>query len=148
MTTDWDVIDERPLPVSVLTGFLGSGKTTVLRHLLRQPEMSRVAVVINEFGEIGLDPLLVADCYRLDGVVTTVDALAGEATLDRHPEAIKQAAVADRLLLTKVDLAAAPAPATLSRRLRALNPAAPILPTAQGEVSPRSLFNAGYYDPE
>ena len=216
MTTDWDVIDERPLPVSVLTGFLGSGKTTVLRHLLRQPEMSRVAVVINEFGEIGLDHLLVAavdesivlldngclccsvrgdlirtlrgfyvrraageilafdrvviettglgdpisiihslirdpllaDCYRLDGVVTTVDALAGEATLDRHPEAIKQAAVADRLLLTKVDLAAAPARATLSRRLRALNPAAPILPTAQGEVSPRSLFGAGYYDPE
>ena len=43
------------IPVSVLTGFLGSGKTTMLRHLLRQPEFSRTAVIINEFGEVGLD---------------------------------------------------------------------------------------------
>ena len=216
MTTNQDFANDRPLPVSVLTGFLGSGKTTVLRHLLQQPEMSRVAVVINEFGEIGLDHLLVAavddstvllnngclccsvrsdlirtlrgfyvrraageimsfdrvviettglgdpisivhslirdpllaDCYRLDGVIATVDAIAGEATLDRHSEAIKQAAVADRLLLTKVDLATASAQANLSRRLRAINAAAPIVPTVQGVVSPRLLFNAGYYDPK
>jgi G3E family GTPase len=216
VTTDQDILHEQPLPVSVLTGFLGSGKTTVLRHLLQQPETNRVAVVINEFGEIGLDHLLVAsvddstvllnngclccsvrddlirtlrgfyvrraageiltfdrvviettglgdpisiihslirdpllaDCYRLDGVITTVDALTGEATLDRHPEAIKQAAVADRLLLTKVDLAAASTQTTLSRRLRAINAAAPIMPTTQGKVSPKLLFNAGYYDPE
>jgi len=200
----------------VLTGFLGSGKTTVLRHLLQQLETNRLAVLINEFGEIGLDHQLVAsvddstvllnngclccsvrsdliktlrgfyvrraageistfdrvviettglgdpisvihslirdpllaDCYRLDGVITTVDALIGEATLDRHPEAIKQAAVADRLLLTKVDLAGASMQATLSRRLRAINAAAPIMPTVQGKVSPGLLFNAGYYDPE
>ena len=47
------------IPVSVLTGFLGSGKTTMLRHLLRQPEFSRTAVIINEFGEIGLDHELI-----------------------------------------------------------------------------------------
>ena len=211
-----DRLHEQPLPVSVLTGFLGSGKTTVLRYLLQQLEMNRVAVVINEFGEIGLDHQLVAsvddstvllnngclccsvrsdliktlrgfyvrraageistfdrvviettglgdpisiihslirdpllaDCYRLDGVITTVDALLGEATLDRHPEAIKQTAVADRLLLTKVDLAGTSMQATLSRRLRAINAAAPITPTIQGKVSPSLLFNAGYYDPE
>jgi G3E family GTPase len=200
----------------VLTGFLGSGKTTVLRHLLQQPEMERVAVVINEFGEIGLDHLLVAavdeslmllnngcvccsvrsdlvrtlrqlyvrraaseimafdrvviettgladpisiihsllrdqllaDCYRLDGVITTVDAVTGAATLDRHSEAIKQAAVADRLLLTKTDLTEPSARAALEARLRALNPAAPINAVVRGEVSPSSLFNAGYYNPE
>ena len=46
---------DEPIPGSVLTGFLGSGKTTLLGHLLRQPEFSRTAVIINEFGEIGLD---------------------------------------------------------------------------------------------
>jgi G3E family GTPase len=209
-------IADRPLPVSVLTGFLGSGKTTVLRHLLQQPQMARVAVVINEFGEIGLDHLLVAavdeslmllnngclccsvrsdlvrtlrqlyvrraaseimefdrvvvettgladptsiihsmlrdqllaDCYRLDGIITTVDAVTGAATLDRQPEAIKQAAVADRLLLTKTDLAARSAQAVLRARLQALNPAAPVILVLQGEVSSDLLFNAGYYNPE
>src|SRR5204863_9053840 len=47
------------IPVAVLTGFLGSGKTTLLAHLLRRPEFSRTAVLINEFGEIGLDHELV-----------------------------------------------------------------------------------------
>src|SRR5881394_4581419 len=51
--------DRNPIPVSVLTGFLGSGKTTVLSHLLRQPEFSRTAVIINEFGETGLDHELI-----------------------------------------------------------------------------------------
>src|SRR5205085_11373393 len=47
------------IPVAVLTGFLGSGKTTMLRHLLGQPEFSRTAVIINEFGEVGLDHELI-----------------------------------------------------------------------------------------
>ena len=46
-------------PVTVLTGFLGAGKTTLLNHLLRQPALARTAVLVNEFGEIGLDHLLV-----------------------------------------------------------------------------------------
>ena len=161
------------LPVSVLTGFLGSGKTTVLNYLIQQPALSRTLVLINEFGEIGIDhdlvthskddvviemssgclcctirgdlaktlreapgrfarggelwfdrvviettgladpaPILhtlmtepaVARRYRLDGVIATVDAVNGGDTLDRQIESVKQAAVADRLLVTKTDL--------------------------------------------
>jgi G3E family GTPase len=203
------------VPVSVLTGFLGSGKTTVLNHVLRQPGMAETAVIVNEFGEIGLDHLLVESAtddvvllnsgclcctvrsdiadtlldlfvgranrklphfervviettgladpapvlhtlisdplvaarYRLDGVVTTIDAVNGGGTLDRQPEAVKQAAVADRLLLTKTDLAEAPLSAALEARLKALNPSAPIIPVARGAVDPALLFNLGFYDP-
>ncbi len=209
-------IPEAPLPVSVLTGFLGSGKTTVLRYLLGHAAMDETAVIVNEFGEIGLDHLLVekaeedtvllnSGClcctvrgdlidtlrqlfkkrvrrevppfqrlmiettgladpapilhtlmndpmlvtrFRLDGVIATVDAVNGGATLGRHQEAVKQAAVADRLLITKTDLAAADAAKALGARLRRLNPAAPILPVVQGEVAPDRLFGAGLYNPE
>ncbi len=212
---DLDLPDEA-LPVSILTGFLGSGKTTVLRHLLVQPAMEETAVIVNEFGEIGLDHMLVesgnedtvllnsgclcctvrndlvqtlrglfkrrarrqvpafrrvviettgladpapvlhtlmtdpllAHWFRLDGIVTTVDAVNGGATLGAHPESVKQAAVADRLLLTKADIAAPGQAETLEARLRALNPAAPILRVAQGAVEPATLFNAGLFDPE
>jgi len=208
-------IPEEPLAVSVLTGFLGSGKTTLLRHLLAHPAMEETAVIVNEFGEIGLDHLLVQQAtedtvllnsgclcctvrgdlvagmrdlykrrvkgevpafqrlviettgladpapilqtimtdpllcerFRLDGVITTVDAAVGAATLDRQMESVKQAAVADRILLTKSDLAGAEARAALEARLRALNPAAPIHPVVQGEIAPALLFNAGLYDP-
>jgi G3E family GTPase len=204
------------IPVTLLTGFLGSGKTTVLNHILKQPGMAETAVIVNEFGEIGLDHLLVetatddivllnsgclcctvrgdiadtllnlfvsrasgkapyfrrvviettgladpapilhtlisdplvAARYALDGVVTTVDAVNGGGTLDRQPEAVKQAAVADRLLLTKADLAGEAEAATLSARLAALNPSAPILAVAQGVVDPDQLFNLGFYDPQ
>lgn len=208
-------IPEEPLAVSVLTGFLGSGKTTLLRHLLAHPAMEETAVIVNEFGEIGLDHLLVeqatedtvllnsgclcctvrgdlvagmrdlykrrvkgevpafqrlviettgladpapilqtimsdpllAERFRLDGVIATVDAAVGAATLDRHRESVKQAAVADRLLLTKTDLADAASRAALETRLRALNPSAPIHAAVQGEIEPALLFNAGLYDP-
>jgi G3E family GTPase len=204
------------IPVTLLTGFLGSGKTTVLNHVLKQPGMAATAVIVNEFGEIGLDHLLVeraseeimllnsgclcctvrsdivdtlsnlfvarvkgeipdfgraviettgladpapilqtlmtdplvAARYALDGVVATVDAVNGAATLDRQPEAVKQAAVADRLLLTKTDLAEPGAVAALEARLGALNPAAPLLPVAQGVVDPALLFGLGFYDPQ
>ena len=59
MLTEDAVVSEPRLPVSLLTGFLGSGKTTVLNHLVRQPEFSKAVVVINEFGEIGLDHELI-----------------------------------------------------------------------------------------
>jgi G3E family GTPase len=203
------------IPVTLLTGFLGSGKTTVLNHVLKQPEMTATAVIVNEFGEIGLDHLLVeqssedvvllnsgclcctvrndivdtltnlfvdrvkgkipfftrvaiettgladpapilhtlmtepivAARYMLDGVVTTVDAVNGAGTLDRQPEAVKQAAVADRLLLTKTDLAEPAAQQGLEARLALLNPSAPIIPVAQGAVDPALLFNLGFFDP-
>jgi G3E family GTPase len=203
------------LPVSVITGFLGSGKTTVLRHLLRQPGMGDSAVVINEFGEVGLDHLLVeridgetvvlpSGCvccalrsdlestlrsmlgrarrgeipafarvlvettgladpapvcqmllnnpllshfFRLDAVLATADAVHGEAQLAARPEAVKQAALADRLLVTKADLADGAGLDALERRLAAINPAAPRLRVRHGEVDPALLFGADGFDP-
>ena len=203
------------IPVTLLTGFLGSGKTTVLNHVLKEPGMAATAVIINEFGEIGIDHLLVekatddvvlmnSGClcctvrgdivdtltnlfvdrvkakvpyftrvaiettgladpapilhtlmtdpivavrYMLDGVVTTVDAVNGAGTLDKQPEAVKQAAVADRLLLTKSDLAEPAVRQAMEGRLKVLNPSAPIVPVAQGAVDPALLFNIGFYDP-
>lgn len=206
--------DER-IPVSVITGFLGSGKSTLLNRLLRHPGMAETAVIVNEFGDVGIDHALVATgdestvllnsgcicCtvrgdlvetlrdlflkrvrgevpefrraviettgladpapilhtlmtdalvaarYRLDGVVATVDAVNGWGTLDRQAESVKQAAVADRIVLTKTDLADRPAAARLSQRLRQLNPAAPIIPVIDGATEPEALFGAGLYDP-
>jgi G3E family GTPase len=91
---------------------------------------------------------LVGERYMLDGVVTTMDAVNGGATLDYQPESVKQAAVADRLLLTKADLAPAKSIAALEARLAALNPAAPIERVAQGVVDPARLFGLGLFDPQ
>jgi G3E family GTPase len=208
-----------PLPLTVLTGFLGAGKTSLLNRLLKDKALAGTAVLINEFGEIGLDHLLVekisddlvllpsgcvcctmrgdlidalerllrdldnrrADLervvlettgladpapvlhtvmvhpylvmrYRLDGLVTVVDAINGLATIDRHPEAMKQAAAADRLALAKTDLVDTPerraTAAQLTARLRRLNPAAPILDIAAGEATADRLINCGLYDPD
>ncbi len=207
-----------PIPLTLLTGFLGAGKTTLLNRLLRDPDLRDTAVLINEFGEIPLDHLLVekidgdmvvlsSGClccnlrgdlvtalekllrnldngrasfarvivettgladpapllqtlmqhpylvlrFRLDGVVTLVDAVNGADTLDHHPEAVKQAAVADRLVLTKADLLATPDGAerrdAFIARLRKLNPAAPILDAAAGEATARAITGCGLYDP-
>lgn len=203
------------IATTVITGFLGSGKTTLLNALLTQDGMDKTAVLINEFGEIGLDHLLVREVsedvvllnsgciccsvrgdlisglrdlfvkrtrgeipefdrviiettgladpapilhtlmtdpllttkFRLDSVVTTVDALHGAGQLDNHPESVKQAAVADRILMTKADLADDATRTALESRLRALNPAAPIYPVINGDIAVSKLFNAGLYDP-
>src|SRR5262249_50045281 len=91
------------------------------------------------------DPQL-ADFYRLDGVIATVDAINGMDQLDKQMESVKQAAVADRIVLTKSDLAADTKP--LEQRLHRLNPAAPILRAVDGEIDPSGLFDAGLYNPE
>ncbi len=186
-------------PVTILTGFLGSGKTTLLNRALRDPAMAHTAVVINEFGEVGLDHLLAAQSddtvmvlengclcctvfgdlvttlnnlyhqredgaiprfdhvvietsgladpspliqaflsdptlaglYRIGSVVATVDAVNGPNTLDEHIESVRQVALADTILISKLDLVA-PAKArdaeeaALTARLTLLNPAAKI----------------------
>ena len=204
------------IPVSVITGFLGSGKTTLLGRMLPHPALADAAVIINEFGEIGLDHHLVervegdvvvmsSGClcctirndlattlrelyekreagivprfrrvvvettgladpapilhtlmeepfarryFRLDAVITTVDALHGRGQLDQHVESVKQAAVADRLVLTKTDLAPASEVAALRSRLETLNPGAPIFEAVRGALDPALLFDAGIYDPD
>jgi G3E family GTPase len=206
-----------PFPLTVITGFLGAGKTTLLNALLKDPALADTLVIINEFGEIGLDHLLIekldsdmillsSGClcctirgdlistledllrrrdndriapfkrviiettgladpapilqtimyhpylmlrFRLEGVITLVDALNGDATLDAHEEAVKQAAVADRLVLTKTDLvteANKPALAAFRARLAELNPGAVILDAASGEASAARLLDTGLYD--
>lgn len=206
--------DRFDIPVTVLTGFLGSGKTTVLNGLLRSPGMRDSAVIVNEFGEIGLDDVLieragsdavllangciccsvrddltrtlqdlalravagdvprfhrvliettgladpgpivhilmrdplVTSHYRLGGILATVDAVNGWDTLERHPEAVHQAAIADRLVLTKTDLAADTA--ALLARLSQLNPGARLVPVVGGKVDPIPLFDTGLFNPE
>jgi len=209
-----------PIPLTVLTGFLGSGKTTLLNRILKDPEMADTAVIINEFGEIGLDHLFVdqagegivelsSGClcctirgdlvttlenllrhldngrterlkrvviettgladpapilhtvmlhpylvmrYRLESVITLVDAVNGLSTLENHEEARKQAAVADRLVFTKTDLIETDAEKrsfeALKDWLSDLNPGALRLDARSGEATPDRLFNAGLYDPE
>ncbi len=167
------------LPVSLITGFLGSGKTTLLRHLLRDPGMNRAAVIINEFGEVGIDHELVASSsesmtllsngclcctvrtdlqavlhtlqtdgmlgaqYRLDCVVTLVDAVNGLQNLDDAPEAAKQAAVADRIVITKSDIAPRAAVAALEARLQQMNPYAARTVAINGEVDVGFLRDIG-----
>ncbi len=89
-----------------------------------------------------------ATLYRIDGVITTIDAVNGAATLDSQEESVKQAAVADRLLLTKTDLASTDACAALTGRLAVLNPAAPVITCQNGAVDPAALLDAGLYNPD
>ncbi|MEM7442848.1 MAG: GTP-binding protein [Pseudomonadota bacterium] len=180
------------IPVNVVTGFLGSGKTTLLKEVLSRPEFSDTAVIVNEFGEVGLDHILLEEVsegvllldsgclcctirsdlqetirelydrakrgeipefrrvvvettgladptpvvstivaepviskhFRTGNIICTVEALAGTDTLARHPEAIKQVAVADRILVTKCDLADTSQIETLEDNVDKINPTA------------------------
>ena len=89
------------------------------------------------------DPLLL-ERFRLDGMVTTIDAGCGEDQIEAHPEALRQAIVADRIVLTKLDLRDDDAPA-LRARLQALNPGATPLRAAEATAS--RLFGTGAFDP-
>jgi G3E family GTPase len=96
------------------------------------------------------EPGLLAAC-RLEGVITVVDAFNGMATLDAHPEAVKQVAVADRIVLTKVDLLEGREGEdmlfAIIARLRKLNPAARLLTTHRNEATAERLFTMGLFDP-
>jgi G3E family GTPase len=200
----------RPIPVTIVTGFLGSGKTTLLNRLLKQPTLADTAVIINEFGEVGIDHLLVEQAIenavllkngcicctvlgdiadtlgqlcerraagkipafrriaiettgladpgpvahtlaesaadhscRLDGIVATLDSLHGAATLADAAEARRQVAMADRVLLTKTDLASPAERASTEQALRAINPAVPLRIVVNGAAVSADVFGLG-----
>ena len=207
------------VPVTLLTGFLGSGKSTLLTQILHDPGFVDTAVIVNEFGEVGLDGILIhheddqivemtSGCicctirgdirqtllklqrdldlgripnfsrlvvestgladpapvihtlmsdpfldnhYMLGGVITTIDAINGEATLDSHKECLKQIAVADRLVITKTDLidesSSLEQLEKLKSKLSSINPNAPILYRQEQGYEFSSLFNTSLYDP-
>ena len=85
------------------------------------------------------------EVYALDGVITTVDAVTGLATLEHHEESLRQAAVADTIVLTKTDVPEAQ-PAAIAERLDAINPGAPVLNVVAGAIAPAALFDCGPYD--
>ncbi len=89
----------------------------------------------------------IAARYRMDGVVTTVDAVLALGQLAERPEARRQVAVADRLLLTKTDLIDATSTETLRARLAELNPAAPQLNVVNGAIDPADILGLGLFDP-
>jgi len=204
------------LPIHLITGFLGSGKTTLLNQLVQQSGMQNTVVIVNEFGEIGVDHLLIkastedmmileggcvccsvrfdllntledlfrkqkkkeipvfeqvliettgladpapilrtlindqfiAAHYRLEAVVTTVDALYGAQQLDEYDESVKQAALANHLILTKIDLIDNESLENLKQRLCQLNPTAIIhsVNLNQQSLEATTLFNTGHYN--
>jgi G3E family GTPase len=211
--------DRTIIPVAVLTGFLGSGKTSLLNSMMQQPLLANACVIINEFGEIGLDHLFVeskgeniiemaSGCLcctirgdlidtlhdllarrdqgaltpfdriviettgladpapilhalmrddmlvqrlRLEGVITVVDGVNGMDTLDAHPEAVKQVAVADRIVLTKFDLLSGREGEdmlfAIIARVKKLAPGARMLTTHRGEATAERLFTMGLFNP-
>jgi G3E family GTPase len=94
-----------------------------------------------------MNDVVIRHHFRLGNVITTVDAVNGEAHLDRQPESVKQAAVGDRLVITKVDIADPAAVARLETRLAGLNPAAPRLRSANAAVPLPLLVGEDAFDP-
>jgi len=204
------------IPINVITGFLGSGKTTVLARLLRAPDLSDTAVLINEFGEVGLDHQLIEHAtestlllengclccairgdlksslrdlfsrrergeiprfrrivietsgladpvpiaytimaepvlqhhFRLGNIVTVVDAVNGAAQLERYPESLKQAAIADRIVLSKTDLCEPAMESELRATLAGINRTAPVIDPARDGHDPARLLAQDIYSPE
>ena len=203
------------IPVTVITGFLGSGKTTLLSSILKKKEMQKTAVIINEFGEIGLDHALIehtdetivelqSGCiccttqgalnktlidlfdkmmngkvssfnrvliettglanpvpiihtlmssieliriYSLDGVITVVDSVNGEKTLDLHEESLKQLALAEKIILSKTDIVDKDEIKSLVYRIKEINPVSQIIFSKFGNIPLEEIFGLGAYDP-
>ncbi len=206
-------IDKR-IPITLLTGFLGAGKTTLLNTLLWQKAFEDAAVFINEFGDVGVDHLLVekidddvilldsgcvccsmrgdlpkalrdlfsraqrkvipvpkrviietsgiadpapviyslldhftAERFRCDGVITVIAATHGADQIEANAEALKQVVMADRIIISKCDLADDAQIAQLSTTLNALNPTAAQLRASKGSVDAKAIIDCGLYDP-
>jgi len=203
------------IPVTVITGFLGSGKTTLLSSILKKKEMQKTAVIINEFGEIGLDHALIehtdenivelqSGCicctiqgdlnktlidlfdkmmngkvssfnriliettglanpvpiihtlmssieliriYSLDGVITVVDSINGEKTLDLHEESLKQLALAEKIILSKTDIVDKDEIKSLVFRIKEINPVSQIIFSKFGNIPLEEIFGLSAYDP-
>ena len=203
------------IPVTVITGFLGSGKTTLLSSILKKKEMQKTAVIINEFGEIGLDHALIehtdenivelqSGCicctiqgdlnktlidlfdkmmngkvssfnriliettglanpvpiihtlmssieliriYSLDGVITVVDSINGEKTLDLHEESLKQLALAEKIIISKTDIVDKDEIKSLVYRIKEINPVSQIIFSKFGNIPLEEIFGLGAYDP-
>ena len=203
------------IPVTVITGFLGSGKTTLLSSILKKKEMQKTAVIINEFGEIGLDHALIehtdenivelqSGCicctiqgdlnktlidlfgkmmngkvssfnriliettglanpvpiihtlmssieliriYSLDGVITVVDSINGEKTLDLHEESLKQLALAEKIIISKTDIVDKDEIKSLVYRIKDINPVSQIIFSKFGNIPLEEIFGLGAYDP-
>ena len=202
------VADDPRIPVFLLTGFLGSGKTTLLRDILAAPDMADTAVVINEFGEIGIDHLIVGPIdgeaivlrngciccalrddlkqtledllgrvgrgeiphfgrvvvettgladpvpilhtllsdpllrhqFRPERTLVTLDAVFGAEQVARHPESVRQIAVADRLILTKADIATPEESEATRRAAHRINPGAAVERRGAEGHDPRALL--------
>ncbi|GAB3528677.1 GTP-binding protein [Pontibacter brevis] len=196
------------LPVTIVTGFLGSGKTTLLQKALREPDMKDTAVLVNEFGKVGLDHhllqrldestiLLGGGCvccstredliegltnvldrlergegtevskvliettgladpapivftvmthpmlqhhFYIENVVVTVDAVNGDFHLQHQPESVKQAVIADKIIITKTDLATPGETDALVKELQSLNPSAEIHTAVYGAIDAAIFF--------
>lgn len=209
---------QEKIPVTVLTGFLGAGKTTLLNHILTADHKMKIAVIVNEFGEVGIDNQLVvgaeeeifemnngcicctvrgdliriltelmqarrgkgkrtvhfdyvviettgladpapvaqtffvdetvSDHYRLDGIVTVIDAYHILQQLKHGHEAQEQVAFADVLLLNKTDLLAEADVAQVEKRIRALNPTAKIHHTIKSELDINALLHVQAFELE
>ncbi|WP_349358030.1 GTP-binding protein [Stappia sp.] len=205
-----------PIPLFLLTGFLGSGKSTLLSRLIRHPGFADTAVIVNEFGEVGLDHALVSEgdegntvlldsgCIcctlttsledtleelyykaergeiprfsrivvettgladpapiatalaggtfvarfvRLAAILTTLDAVHGAAQLADFDEARMQVALADRVIVTKSDIASNDALRATQAAVAALNPRAGRLTAVSGAIDPAIVLTAGAAGP-
>jgi G3E family GTPase len=202
------------VPVLLVTGFLGSGKTTLVNRLLKTQAFARAAVVVNEYGEVSIDHVLVqaprrrmrvidSGClcghvheevasslldlyikrdrdpaldfdfvliemsgladpvpviqilltdphvtalYELKTVIALADGVHGAEHLTRHHESVKQAAVADTIVISKTDLADCAALDVLGAHLTAINPGARQLRVAHGDLHPSEILAAAGFD--